>query len=267
MTDTSMFTPSDGEGEGDVEGVSTESTQNPDPSPGEPPELPDWVSEKYRSAPNPIEEQAKAYAEAQRRLATKTEDLRAEVRDEISAEIRAEMQAKVPEDGAYEYPEGWQPPEIEGLDERFKTWAKENGISQEGFNQLVEMYGEAMAVPDLDAEKAKLGANADERIAAINARGSRAIPKEMHGIAMKVMATAEGVMLVEHLLGLGTQVRPASTQSESVPPQSLEEMRTELRKLMASPSISQNTAEGRKTKAAADALSAQIAAAIAKGAR
>lgn len=227
------------------------------PPAGDATDLPEWISDKYRNAENPIEEQAKAYTEAQRRLATKTEDLRAELAEEVRAEIEAEFAGRVPDE--YEYPEGWEAPTIEGLDSKFKEWAKTNGVSQDAFNELVELYGATVVEPDLDAERAKLGDAADDRIAEVNRRASRAIPEDMHETAMVVMQTAEGFQLVEHLLGLNTQRSPSSQQAKAPTPKNVDELRSDLRSVMNNPAFGKGNDEGKRLKAEADRIGLEIA--------
>ena len=57
-------------------------------------------------------------------------------------------------------------------------------------------------MPDPQAELQKLGENAGERIAQMNAWGSKHIPVELQDAAAQIMQTAEGFELVEHLMNL-----------------------------------------------------------------
>jgi len=178
------------------------------PADAKPWDGPDWIAEKYRSAENPLEAQAQAYSEAVKKLGTKTEDLRKEIETEAREKLEAEIRENIdkergaPEDpSGYEYPEGWEPPAAEGLDDAFRGWAKKHGLSQDAFNEAVELYGQTQV--NLEAEMGKLGDNAQTRIATMNAWGSRNIPQELHSAAMKVMQTAEGFELMEHMMNRG----------------------------------------------------------------
>lgn len=169
------------------------------PAPGEPApkwEGPDWVNEKYRGAENPIEEQAKAYAEAQKRLAMKTDDLRKELKTEVEAELaKASGAPEKPED--YAYPDGFDAP-AEALDKDFRAWAKKHKLSQDAFNEAVQLY--AQTGIDHEGELSKLGANAQARISAMNDWGSRNIDPSLHAAAAKMMQTAEGFEVFESFM-------------------------------------------------------------------
>jgi len=195
-------------------------------------EGPDWVSEKYRSAENPIEAQAQAYSEAMKKLATKTEDLRGEIeteaRDKLTEEIKAEIAKErgAPETpDLYEYPEGWEAP-VEAVDKSFRDWAKKHELSQEAFNEAVALYGETQV--DFEAERQSLGPNADARIAAMNNWGSKNIPAEMHAAAMKVMQTAEGFELVEHFMTAGRDAGYSPPGGQPSQPLTREAIRAEM---------------------------------------
>ena len=171
-----------------------------DGQPTRDPALPEWISDKYRSAPNPVEAQAKAYAEAQKALSTKTEELKATVRQEVLAE------AGIPEgpDG-YELPDDFakdHPLAGPILDEMHKA-----GLGQKQVEAVLDMYRRATSV-DVEAEKAKLGDDADQRLAQVNAWLSRAAPRDMDKAIGSIMRTAEGVQLMEKLMGAALNGNP-----------------------------------------------------------
>ena len=164
---------------------------------------PDFIAEKFRGAENPLEAQAKSYHEAIKRLSTKTDALKEEIREETMEEVKAELlkeRGAVESPESFEYPEGWEAP-AEAVDAEFRSWAHEAGLSQDQFSKLVEMYGQTL--PDLAAEKEKLGGNADQRLGLINAWATSNIPKALHEAVADVMTTAEGCELLEHLMQRG----------------------------------------------------------------
>jgi hypothetical protein len=193
---------------------------------------PDWVSDKYRGAENPIEAQAQAYSEAMKKFATKTEDLRGvvegEVRETVEAEVR-EAWAKergAPEDAsAYEYPAEFTAPG-EDIDTGFRGWAKKHELSQEAFNEAVQLFGQTQVDPA--AERALLGDNADARIAAMNAWGTQMIPEGLHEAASQVMNTAAGFELVEHFMTANRDTGYSPTGGVAPTPLTREDIRAKM---------------------------------------
>ena len=189
----SMFTPGKAEGEGGE--AAPEYTG------------PDFINEKYRGAENPMEAQAKAYAEAMGLVTKKRDDIKGEIegelRETITQEIKdaADKESGVPGEAKdYGYPEGLEAPNEE-IDTAFKDWAKSNGVSQEAFEELAQMY--AQTLPDLSGEREKLGDNADARIAAMDDWGSKNIPESLHGAASEIMSSAAGFEVMEHFMAAG----------------------------------------------------------------
>jgi hypothetical protein len=55
--------------------------------------------------------------------------------------------------------------------------------------------------PDLDAESAKLGDNAEARIEAVALWSQKNVPAELNDEIMRLGETAEGIELLEHFMG------------------------------------------------------------------
>lgn len=126
------------------------------PDPAAPVTHPDWFkADKYKT----IEDQAKAYSEAEKRLG------------EMSAKLKGFQGA--PEAYELKVPEG-----LEGkiefraddpLMSQFQEIAKEAGMSQETFGKLTEVFlqYEATLIPDMKAEIAAIGDRGQERVSNI----------------------------------------------------------------------------------------------------
>jgi len=162
-------------------------------------ELPDWVQDKFKRTENPIEEQARAYDAAQRKLMSKTEDLRKEVRTELEAEFAKMVGA--PEDASqYTLPDGLAANE-DHLN-AFREKSKELGLSPHQFAGIASLYNEiaGQGHVDIDAETQKLGPNAQKRIDSLSAWGAKHIPEQYHAAAERAMQTAEGFEMFEHIM-------------------------------------------------------------------
>lgn len=176
---------------------------------------PEWLAEKFRAAENPVEAQARAYAEATRALAVKTETLKAEVAAAAKAEALAALKAEAAAPAAaadYALPEGLEAdaPSLEA----FRAKAHALGMSQAQFAEMARLYADTQAV-DFAAETKKLGAGVEERSAAFSKWGSRHIPRELHGEVARIARTAEGFRVLETLYK-AAQPGPALPEAETV---------------------------------------------------
>jgi len=151
--------------------------------------------------------------------------------DELKTQWEQERLASRPE-----APDKYQTPDIEQLDKAefekhpLAQWWKETafaqGMSQEQFEQGVKDFADKMMPPiDEAAEKKKLGDNADARLAAVAAFADKYKDKpEQQMLLMQLTQVAEGVKLIESLMGTG-KVDPTG---DPVPPPSgptLEELK------------------------------------------
>lgn len=109
---------------------------------------PAWYkADKYKS----LAAQAEAYTHLEKRLGS------------FTGAPDGEYKITVPEtvDGGFDT--------THPLLQNFQTWARESNLSQAGFDKVLGMFAEyeASLAPDLAAEKARLGENADTRINSI----------------------------------------------------------------------------------------------------
>ena len=158
-------------------------------------ERPKWLPEKYKTG----EDLAKAYSELSSKLGSKEED----IRNGLLEELQQEAFSNRPESaGDYELPDIIDP-EASVDNELLKWWSEhafENGFSQEEFKKGIEMYAQSVGTdsgPDLEAEAAKLGENADTRIEAASMFASKFFPEESMPAIERMCESHEGILALE----------------------------------------------------------------------
>lgn len=161
------------------------------------PERPEWLPEKYKTG----EDLAKAYKELESKLGAKDDDLRKAIIEEIQAEAFADRPETA---GDYQLPESISADEAVD-NELLKWWSEhsfENGYSQAEFEQGIEMYAQAVlgSQPDLEAESAKLGDNANARIDAASAWASKFFPEETMPAIERMCESHEGIIALEVMM-------------------------------------------------------------------
>lgn len=182
---------------------------------------PDNIPEKFWDASTgsvATDQMADAYTELEKAFHQKTETLREEIANERLSD-RPESLDK------------YTLPEIEGLgndDWQVNFWreqAYELGLNDEQFGKVVNAFAEKSiaAMPDFDAEKAKLGDDADTRLEAITAWADT-LDDNTKSRIYDIAVTADGVNAVETLMALAQKsssvvsdqqtATPAKTQEE-----------------------------------------------------
>jgi hypothetical protein len=161
------------------------------------PERPEWLPEKYKTG----EDLAKAYKELESKLGAKDDDIRKSIIEEIQAEAFADRPETA---GDYQLPESISADEAVD-NELLKWWSEhsfENGYSQAEFEQGIEMYAQAVlgSQPDLEAESAKLGDNANARIDAASAWASKFFPEETMPAIERMCESHEGIIALEVMM-------------------------------------------------------------------
>jgi hypothetical protein len=178
---------------------------------------PEWLPEKYKSP----EDLAKAYKELESKLGSKEEDLRSKLLEELQSEA---FKDRPPSAGEYKLPETIDEQEAVNSD-LLKWWADhafENGYSQTEFEQGIEIYMKSMPQgPDLEAERKKLGDNANQRIEAVSMFATKFFPKETIPAIERLCESAEGIMALEVMMdamkdgSFSQQANPASGMTEA----------------------------------------------------
>lgn len=174
-------------------------------------ERPEWLPEKFK---NP-EDLAKSYNELQSKLGKNEEELRARFIEELNQEAYANRPESV---GDYQLPDFLEEDAVDN--DLLKWWAEhsfENGFGQDEFSSGLEKVFEAVQanMPDTDAEYAKLGDTADQRIEAAALFAQNFFPSEHMESIERLTETAGGLEALEFIM---EQVKstPINTQSSPV---------------------------------------------------
>lgn len=166
----------------------------------EPEAAPDPLSalpEKFKS----LEDMVESYSNLESKIGAKEETFR----DQFMKEMEEQAYANRPESvGDYVLPDSIDD-EMATDNPLLQWWANtafENGYSQDEFAEGIEMYVNAINadVPDYDAEVEKLGDNASARTEAASLFANQFFPEEMLGAVERMCETAEGIMVVEHIM-------------------------------------------------------------------
>lgn len=161
------------------------------------PERPEWLPEKYKTG----EDLAKAYKELESKLGAKDDDIRNSIIEEIQKEAFADRPETA---GDYVLPDSINADESVDND-LLKWWSEhsfENGYSQEEFEQGIQMYAQAVLgnQPDIEAETAKLGDNANARIDAASSWANKFFPEETIPAIERLCETSEGIIALETMM-------------------------------------------------------------------
>lgn len=161
------------------------------------PERPEWLPEKYSSG----EDLAKAYKELESKLGTKEEDIRNKLLEEIQTEAFSDRPDSA---GDYQLPDIVDD-ELAVDNELLQWWSEhafENGYGQDEFQKGIEMYAQAVngSQPDLEAEAAKLGDNANDRIQAASMFANKFFPEQSLPAIERMCESHEGILALEAIM-------------------------------------------------------------------
>lgn len=203
----------------------------------EAPARPEWLPEKFNTA----EDLAKSYEELSKKLGSKEEDIRNSILEEIQNEAFSDRPEKA---GDYQLPDIVD--EEMAVDNELLQWwsdhSFENGYSQEEFQKGIEMYAQAInqTQPDLEAEKSRLGDNAEVRINSASVFASKFFPEEAIPAIERMCETHEGIIALEAIQeamkdgNFAQDTQPAAVLGQS-----------DADELMARPEYWNDTSEGR----------------------
>ena len=160
-------------------------------------ERPEWLPEKF----NTPEDLASSYSQLESKLGTSQDELRESLVKEFEAEALANRPDTV---GDYVVPEELSENDVND-NELFQWWANhafENAYSQQEFEDGIKMYAQALqgTQPNLEAEKAALGENADARIEAVDLWSQKFFPEEHADAILSLGSTAGGIEALEYLM-------------------------------------------------------------------
>lgn len=155
------------------------------------------LPEKFKSLDDLVE----SYSNLESKIGAKEESFREQFMKEMEEQAYANRPESV---GDYVLPDSIDD-EMATDNPLLQWWANqafENGYSQDEFAEGIEMYVNAVNadVPDYDAELEKLGDNANARTEAASLFANQFFPEEMLGAVERMCETAEGIMVLEHVM-------------------------------------------------------------------
>ena len=182
---------------------------------------PEFVQDKFWDADRKevnLENLASSYNALEKKLGSRTEDLSKQVRQDLEQE----RLGKVPEEynlNVPELPENVDVSVSEDMEivQWWKDTAKQNGLSQEQFDEGVKVFiDNAMAtLPDVNAEMEKLGDNSKERVEAAELWSKKNLSPEAYNTFSSVASTAEGIKAIEEIMKM-TKDSPMPTTPTQV---------------------------------------------------
>jgi|TARA_S200002703_G_scaffold60_1_gene115 hypothetical protein len=182
---------------------------------------PEFVQDKFWDAERKevnLENLASSYNALEKKLGSRTEDLSKQIR----TDLEQEKLGKTPEEYKVNLPELPENVDVTVSDDMelvqwWKDTAKQNGLSQEQFDQGVNAFvNNAVAtLPDVNAEMEKLGDNAKERIEASELWSKKNLSPDSYSTFSSLAATAEGVKVIEEIMKL-TKDSPIPTTPTQV---------------------------------------------------
>jgi hypothetical protein len=182
---------------------------------------PEFIQDKFwdteRNEVN-LENLASSYNSLEKKLGSRTEDLSKQIREDLEME----KLKSAPEEYKVNLPELPENVDVSVSDDMeivqwWKETAKKNGLSQDQFDQGVEMFvNNAIAtLPDMNAEMQKLGDNAKERVEAAELWSKKNLSPESYQTFSNVASTAEGVKVIEEIMKM-TKDSPMPTTPTQV---------------------------------------------------
>jgi hypothetical protein len=155
------------------------------------------LPEKFKS----LEDMVESYSNLESKIGAKEETFRDQFMKEMEEQAYANRPSEV---GDYVLPDSIDD-ELATDNALLQWWANtafENGYSQEEFAEGVEMYVNAVSadIPDYDAEVEKLGDNANARTEAASLFANQFFPEDMLPAVERMCETAEGIMVLEHVM-------------------------------------------------------------------
>ena len=182
---------------------------------------PEFVQDKFWDADRKevnLENLASSYNALEKKLGSRTEDLSKQVRQDLEQE----RLGKVPEEYKVNVPELPENVDVSVSEDMeivqwWKDTAKQNGLSQEQFDEGVKVFiDNAMAtLPDVNAELEKLGDNSKERVEAAELWSKKNLSPEAYNTFSSVASTADGVKAIEEIMKM-TKDSPMPTTPTQV---------------------------------------------------
>lgn len=182
---------------------------------------PEYVQDKFwdvdRKEVN-LENLASSYNALEKKLGSRTEDLSKQIRQDMELE----RLKNAPEAYKVNLPELPENVDVSVSDDMeivqwWKETAKKNGLSQDQFDEGVNMFinNAISSLPDINAEMQNLGDNAKERIEAAELWSKKNLSPSAYSTFSSIAATADGVKAIEEIMKL-TKDSPIPTTPTQV---------------------------------------------------
>ena len=182
---------------------------------------PEFVQDKFWDADRKevnLENLASSYNALEKKLGSRTEDLSKQVRQDLEQE----RLGKVPKEYKVNVPELPENVDVSVSDDMeivqwWKDTAKQNGLSQEQFDEGVKVFiDNAMAtLPDVNVEMQKLGDNSKQRVEAAELWSKKNLSPEAYNTFSSIASTADGVKAIEEIMKM-TKDSPKPTTPTQV---------------------------------------------------
>lgn len=198
----------------------------------EAPSIPEGFPEKYlRDGQPDYNELTKAYNEVSKRLSTRTDDLLKQEKEKWEQE-RFSARPEAPDNYEVGLPDelkdqGLAIDESSPLMQWYRETAFNNGWTQEQFVEGINAFMDyqlSMA-PDVEAEKSKLGENADQRIEAVGLYLKSNLSEEQYASLERAMVSAEALEAIETLIGKNNLAKVRTENAQSGEGLTLEKLR------------------------------------------
>jgi hypothetical protein len=184
---------------------------------------PEWLPEKFKTA----EDLVSSYSQLESKLGKSQEELR----ESLISELEQQAMAGVPESsGGYELPEDVPASMSDDALLRYAEFAHKNGFTQEEFVEGLNDISALIPMPNLDAEREKLGENANARIEAVALWAKNQFPEEFQGEILRLGQSADGVRLLESIM---QNMSDSPVSNDTTAPARLSE--ADLRSMMSDP--------------------------------
>jgi hypothetical protein len=204
----------------------------------------EWMQERFYDAEKKgfrVPELAKAYSEAEKKLFTRTDDLKRQVEREFNEtrlaqrpEAPEKYEAKLPKEFALPDGATYTPDEKDPMMQFWRKTAHEMGLNQEQFENGIGVYMQSLEhnAPNIEAEFKKLGENGVQRVERVQTWiGSKLGEKHVKALAPFV-TSADAVEAMEAMMAAAQGM--AMAPNTPTPPITIQSA-SELREMMTDP--------------------------------
>lgn len=182
------------------------------PPPAAAPTRPDYIPEKFwdaaKGAPD-LEKMAKSYTNLEGMVGKKSEEMLAKAMADAGISIAPDRPAKaedykLPDFSKVKMPEGYQfkPDDNHPMLKWWRESAHKAGLGQAQFEEGINLYLQdaIKSVPDIQAERVKLGQNAEARIKAVDQWAAQNLSEKAYNALVAQSTSAQVIEALEELM-------------------------------------------------------------------